>query len=425
MATPATLSDSGASPKDDVSGLLAREERLVHALVSRGLVTREEIDSCRSQSEAGAGPEHLLQRLVKAGHLTKSQARRSAQDESSGVHQQIPGFQLLEKLGHGSMGTVYKGRQLSMNRMVAIKTLHPKLAADPNLLQRLVREAHHAAKLSHNNIVQAIDVGSAGSLHYFVMEYVEGATIKQGLEKGKIYDEKEALEITLQVAHALQHAHGRGLIHRDVKPANIIITTEGVVKLADLGMARETADEAGARAEKGMTMGTPFYIAPEQILGREDIDGRVDIYSLGATLYHMVTGQPPFPMAKVDAVLNAHLKQELTPPDHLNTSLSSGLGEVVELMMAKKRRKRYQSPADLIIDLECLRNGQPPRLARAQIAAGTLAGLADGSADDDEQDADEDRSRPASNTQTILTVVFGSLLAISVLLNLILLLRRS
>jgi serine/threonine protein kinase len=425
LATPPTVNQPDASPKATASTAKAGEERLAHALMSRGLVTREEIEPCRSESEAASSPEQLLQRLVKAGHLTPGQARRSAQEHSSGVHQQIPGFQLLEKLGQGSMGTVYKGRQLSMNRMVAIKTLHPKLAADAELLQRLVREAHHAAKLSHNNIVQAIDVGSAGNLHYFVMEYVEGPTIKEGLEKGKIYGEREALEIILQVAHSLQHAHGRGLIHRDVKPANIIITTEGVAKLADLGMARETSDEAGARREKGVTMGTPFYIAPEQIMGREDIDGRVDVYSLGATLYHMVTGQPPFPMAKVDAVLSAHLKQELTPPDHLNTSLSSGLGEVVEFMMAKKRAKRYQSPADLIIDLECLLNGQPPKLARAQIATGTLAGLANGSGDSDDSSEDEDERRPASAAPTIWLAALGGLLAISVLLNLILLIRRN
>src|SRR5439155_18080006 len=146
----------------------------------------------------------------------------------------------------------------------------------------------------------AIDVGSTGNLHYFVMEYVEGTTLKQELESGKRYEEREAVEIVLQLAQPLQHAHRRGLIHRDVKPANIILTSDGIAKLADLGMARETTDKVLARAEKGMTIGTPFYIAPEQIRGREDIDSRADIYSLGATLYHMVTGQPPFPGTKSD-----------------------------------------------------------------------------------------------------------------------------
>src|SRR5438128_3070753 len=127
----------------------------------------------------------------------------------------------MEKLGQGSMGVVYKARQLSMNRLVAIKVLHPRFAANPEFLRRLTREAHLAAKLSHNNIVQAIDVGSTGKHHFFVMEFVEGTTINLELEKGKIYEEQEALAIVRQVAQALQHAHRRQLIHRDIKPSNI------------------------------------------------------------------------------------------------------------------------------------------------------------------------------------------------------------
>src|SRR5947199_4631146 len=161
------------------------------------------------------------------------------------------------------MCVVYKARQVSMNRLVAIKVLQPKLAANADFLQRLKREAHIAARLSHNNVVQAIDAGSAGPLHYFVMELVEGTTIQQELDRGKVFGEHEAVEIVLQLAQALEHAHRRGLIHRDIKPSNVILTADGVAKLADLGMARETADAALARKERGLVMGTPFYIAPE------------------------------------------------------------------------------------------------------------------------------------------------------------------
>src|SRR5262249_47940844 len=160
---------------------------------------------------------------------------------------------------------------------------------------RFQREAHLAAKFSSNNIVQAIDVGSSGNMHYFVMEYVEGITIKDELDKGKIYEEKEAIDIVLQIAQALQHAHRRKLLHRDIKPANIILTPDGIAKLADLGMARGTTDESLVKAEMGMTIGTPYYISPEQINSRGDVDSRADLYSLGATLYHMVTGKAPFP----------------------------------------------------------------------------------------------------------------------------------
>src|SRR5262249_51042117 len=155
-----------------------------------------------------------------------------------------PGYQLKEKIGQGAMGTVFKARQLSMDRLVAIKILSPKQGINPEFLKRFMREARLAAKFSSNNVVQAIDVGSAGPLHYFVMEYVEGVTIKQELEKGRIFEEKEAVEIVLQIAQALQHAHRRQLIHRDVKPANIILTREGIAKLADLGMARGTSGGA-------------------------------------------------------------------------------------------------------------------------------------------------------------------------------------
>jgi eukaryotic-like serine/threonine-protein kinase len=393
------------------------EERLAHALVSRGLLTREEAQQCISGASAGA--DSFLGRLVKAGLLTLAQARRARQELTQPIGQKIPGYELLEKIGQGSSGIVYKARQLSMNRLVAVKVLHPRVAANPDYLKRLTREAHLAAKLSHNNIIQAIDVGSAGDLHYFVMEYVEGTTLKQELEARKRYSEKEAVDIGLQIAQALQHAARRGLIHRDVKPANIVLTPDGIAKLADLGMARDTADAAVVRAEKGLTIGTPFYIAPEQIEGKDDIDVRADIYSLGATLYHLVTGRPPFPGTKASEVMEAHLEQELTPPDHINTDLSSGFGEVVEFMMAKDRHQRYQKPDDLILDLECLLTGEAPKLAHQRTLASSLEALAQGEEDK------EERSPPSGwKVDWWWLAILGAALGLSVLLNLILLAMR-
>jgi serine/threonine-protein kinase len=408
-----------ADPQRSDGTARADEERLAHALISRGLLTREEVHSCRHGTETG--PEALLARLVAAGFLTANQAKRAGKELETLLGQQIPGYQLLEKLGQGAMGTVYKTRQMSMNRLVAVKVLHSRLAANPEFLQRLTREAHLAARLSHNNIIQAIDVGSAGPLHYFVMELVEGKTIREILEAGKVYEEREAVEIILQIAQALQHAHRRGLIHRDVKPANIVLTTEGIAKLADLGMARETDDAALARREKGIAMGTPYYMAPEQIRGRQSIDGRADLYALGATLYHMVTGQPPFHYSEIDRVLMAHLEEELTPPDHINQALSSGLGEVVEFMMAKERRRRYQKAEDVIIDLECLLSGEAPKLARKQMQASTLAALSEGEAE--ETEASSGHSGPRYAWMWI--AVLGGLLGLSLLVNLILLVRHS
>ncbi len=407
-----------AEPSRSEASARVDEERLAHALISRGLLTREEVQSCRAGSESG--PEALLARLVASGGLTPHQAQRAGKELETLLGQQIPGYQLLEKLGQGAMGTVYKARQLSMNRLVAVKVLHPRWAANPDLLQRLTREAHLAARLSHNNMIQAIDVGSAGPLHYFVMELVEGLTLREILEKGKIYEEREAVEIVLQIAQALQHAHRRGLIHRDVKPANIVLTSDGIAKLADLGMARETDDAVLARREKGLAIGTPYYMAPEQIRGRENIDGRADLYALGATLYHLVAGHPPFPYPEVDRVLQAHLEEELTPPDHINQKLSSGLGEVVEFVMNKDRRRRYRNADDLIIDLECLLTGDAPKLARQQMQAATLAGLSEG-----ETDEEEAASHPSGPPHAwVWIAVLGGLLALSFLVNLILMARH-
>ena len=409
MTEPPTKSDSLER---------ADEDKLAHALISRSLITREELSGCRPAPGSAAGPEALLARLVQANLLTEGQAKRIRKEVDSLVNQQIPGYQLLEKIGRGANGVVYKARQLSMDRMVAVKVLHPKFAAEPNYLARLTREARIAAKLSHNNIVQAIDVGSAGPLHYFVMELVEGKTIRKELEGGKVFSEHEALEIAIQIAQALAHASRRGLVHRDVKPANIILTAEGIAKLADIGMARTAADDAELRRkERGLTIGTPYYMSPEQVRAEDDIDTRSDLYSLGATLYHMVTGRPPFE-GKGDEVFEKHLHEALTPPDHLNQELSGGLGEVVEVLMAKDRDLRYQTPDDAIIDLECLLAGSPPKLARKMIEASTMAELTQGATA---------RRKPkwagGPSYGWIWVGALGSVLFLSVVFNLILLLR--
>jgi serine/threonine-protein kinase len=233
--------------------------------------------------------------------------------------------------------------------------------------------------LSHNNIVQAIDVGSSpDGYHFFVMEYVEGKTLYDVMQpppvgEGRHFTEQEALEITIQIADALMHAHERGLIHRDVKPKNILLTPQGVAKLTDLGLARATDDKEAAESEAGKAYGTPYYISPEQIRGDVDIDFRADIYSLGATMYHLVTGRPPFDGDTPSAVMHKHLKQPLVPADHVNTSLSAGIGEIIDVAMAKDRDDRYHSTKDMLEDLHAVRRGEPPRHARRNVDLDSLA----------------------------------------------------
>jgi len=333
--------------------------------------------------------------------------------------QQIPGYQILSKLGSGAMATVFKARQISLDRIVAIKVLPKRFSENAEYVERFYKEGKAAAKLNHPNIVQAIDVGEANGYHYFVMEYVEGHTLydellqKQG--SGQVFGEARALEVIIQIARALEHAHSQGLIHRDVKPKNIMITNEGVVKLADMGLARVAADSQAAVAEAGRAYGTPYYISPEQIRGEVNIDFRSDIYSLGATFYHLVTGRVPFEAPTPVAVMQKHLKDPLVPPDHINTKLSAGVSEVIEVMMAKDRRQRYGSTRDLLMDLEAVRAGNPPLQARKQIDASVLSGL---TSEVSEEPAVE--QAPAvverSNTAIILLIIA---LAISILLNVI------
>jgi serine/threonine-protein kinase len=290
----------------------------------------------------------------------------------------IPGYKIEGILGSGAMAIVFRGRQTSLNRIVAIKVLRSRLAKNENYVRRFHSEGRSAAKLNHHNIVSAIDVGQEGEYHYFVMEYVEGDTIDAALKQGKVFKEKEALNIIIQVARALKHAHEHWIIHRDVKPKNIMITNEGVVKLADMGIARELTDIAAIEAEKGQAWGTPYYIAPEQIRGKMDVDGRADIYSLGATLYHMVTGRVPFYHEDRRNIMNMHLHTSLTPPDHINKKLSIGISEMIEIMMKKNPEDRYQNIKILIEDIESLLKGEPPIRAHQSIDVSSFSPLASG-----------------------------------------------
>jgi len=350
-------------------------------VVEAGLATRTEVEFCREQQKQSSDPNQrtLTDLLVEYNFITVNQAKRIRSQLEERRRSQIPGYRLLEKLGKGAMATVYKARQESLDRIVAIKVLPRKFAENAEFVERFYREGRAAAKLSHNNIVQAYDVGcSPEGFHYFVMEYIEGKTLYDIMQpppagEGRAFSEAEALDIIIQIADALAHAHERGLIHRDVKPKNIILTPQGVAKLTDLGLARATDDKEAAESEAGKAYGTPYYISPEQIRGDVDIDYRADIYSLGATLYHLVTGRPPFEAESPTAVMHKHLREPLVPPDHINTALSAGISEIIEVAMAKRREDRYNSMRDMLEDLRAVARGEPPLHARRAVDLESLA----------------------------------------------------
>ncbi len=364
----------------NVSAKSTGETLLGRLLVEQGLCTSDELAEClvaQSQQDKESNQRSLADIMVANGFITPTQLNRvrAAVEEQKSI-QQIPGYQILSKLGFGAMAVVFKARQLSLDRMVAIKVLPKKLSENKEFVDRFYMEGKAAAKLNHPNIVAAYDVGEAGGYHYFVMEYVEGKTVYDHLvDSGKPYPENEALGIMIQICRALVHAHQHGLIHRDVKPKNIMITPTGVAKLADMGLARQVGDQAAALAEVGKAYGTPYYISPEQIRGELHVDFRADIYSLGATFYHMVTGRVPFEAPSPAAVMHKHLKEPLIPPDHIVTSLSAGVAEIIEVAMAKDPRKRYVSTQDMLTDLEAVARGEPPLLARRSYDLTSLANM--------------------------------------------------
>jgi tRNA A-37 threonylcarbamoyl transferase component Bud32 len=249
-------------------------------------------------------------------------------------------YQVLGAIGKGGMGEVFKAYQPDLHRHVAIKTLLSGEQASEEFLQRFQREARTAAKLSHPNIVPIYDIGAEGKLHYIVMEYVEGRSLKQLLEEKKL-DPEKALRIAYTVARALQFAHEHKIVHRDVKPANLILDKQGRVRVLDFGLAR-SMDAKGLTASSVM-VGTPYYMSPEQAFGDpEELDHRTDLYSLGAVLYEMLTGRPPFEGGTVLSVL-----RKIEDEDPRAPGVSARIDAVVMKALAKDRERRYQSAAEL------------------------------------------------------------------------------
>ncbi|MHC5039577.1 MAG: serine/threonine protein kinase [Planctomycetota bacterium] len=313
----------------------------------------------KKMKELGIQPKKLGEIMVEKGFITQPQADTIFRIQGrEGGHLQITGYKLLKKLGGGAMGSVYVAKQLSMDRLVAIKILSPQLARNEKFVDRFMREARAVARLNHINIISGIDVGESNGINYFAMEYVDGPTLISVLNKGGPLGEKRSLNITLQIARALEHAHKHNMVHRDVKPDNIMIAKDGTAKLCDLGLARDLSQTPEA-SEHGQSLGTPNYISPEQARAERKIDIRSDIYSLGASLFHMVTGQPPY-QGSAAVVMTKHISHPVPDPLAIVPDLSKETAFILQHMMAKDKKKRYQVPEVVAEDLErVIKEGKP------------------------------------------------------------------
>ncbi|GMV79893.1 MAG: hypothetical protein AMXMBFR7_10770 [Planctomycetota bacterium] len=276
------------------------------------------------------------------------------------VGKQIGNYEILEEIGRGAMGVVFKARQVSMDRIVALKFLPKQMAQDEKRVQRFIREAHAAGKLSHPHIVHVHDVGSLEGYHYISMEFVDGTTAHKKLHSKGPFSEAECVELGVQIAGALKEAHNHGILHRDIKPDNFLMDKQGRARLADLGLARfedKNNEEQGHLTQDGTALGTPHYMAPEQARGAE-LDARADLYGLGASLYTLSSGRTPFEGKTPAAIMVQVISQAPPDLDELREDLSPGFVAVVMKLLEKEPAKRFQSAQELIEALEKVKAGE-------------------------------------------------------------------
>jgi len=284
------------------------------------------------------------------------------------IGKELAHYQIISKIGSGGMAVVYRAKNLRLNKAVALKVLPPSVQSqDPAFVKHFAREAQSTAQLDHPNVVTVHYVGEEDDYHFIEMELVDGKALVDLLRDPDNISIAQATRITIEAAKALGAAHQKGIIHRDVKPDNIMLTTGGKVKVADFGLAT-LGGKGGERVLGGKVMGTPYYMSPEHCRG-EETDARSDIYSLGATYFHMLTGEPPFYGERPDTVARMHVKAAIPSPQAVYEDIPDEIDEIVMVMMAKDPDDRYQSCDDLIEDLELAASNLAPAEDTGKIVA--------------------------------------------------------
>lgn len=333
-------------------------------------------------------PRELADLLIKQGVLTPFQASLLLNGKWRGFMIANGKYKLLQLLGVGGMGKVYLCEHIRMKRLVALKVLPFDQLKDKDAIARFNREAVAAASLNHPNIVKAYDIDQDGSLHFLVLEYVDGSSLHEIVKKHGPFEISRACHYISQAALGLQHAHEAGWVHRDIKPGNLLLDRAGTVKLLDLGLARlfqtKPGDELTQRLDSKPVMGTADYLSPEQALNSSDVDIRTDIYSLGATFYYLLAGRAPYERGTITEKLLAHQLKDPDPITSLRPDIPPALVAVLKKMMAKKTVHRYQTPIAVAEALAPWTSGpiEPPAeeempkrcLALEALAAGTPSG---------------------------------------------------
>ncbi|MBE7463746.1 MAG: protein kinase [Planctomycetes bacterium] len=348
------------------------EAPLGELVIARGFATEEQIRECldaQADMARKGQDKRLGDLLVERGYLLAHQLEAVLKEQKEAPkRRQIKDFELLAKLGEGGMGAVFKARRPRDGALVAMKVLFKRLAADEQYIARFHREAAIGLTLDHPNVIKCLEVGEDNGLHYMALEYISGNDLGAALTQRDNFAEAQALAIVLAAAKGIEYAHKKGLIHRDIKPANIMLTAEGTVKVMDFGLARQRFDADHSLTLTGVVMGTPHYMSPEQVDGSVDLDGRSDIYSLGVTLFHMLTGRPPFIGGNLYGVLTAHLTSHVPDPRQYNKGVSPETADLVLRMCARDREERVQSLEHVVLEISRLL-GLPSAEQLAQLVA--------------------------------------------------------
>jgi serine/threonine protein kinase len=334
--------------------VVSTTEAFLETLSKSGVIDKKRLAAYLEELKADSGlpekPKQLADRMLRDGLLSRLMAAQLLQGKAKGFLVNNK-YKILELLGSGGMGRVYLCEHMLMHRLVALKTLPLDKTHNTSAIERFHREARAVASLNHPNIVRAYDLDRADKLHFLVMEYVDGKSLHGIVTAHGPMDYRRAAHYIAQAAAGLQHAHEAGWVHRDIKPGNLLLDRQGVVRLLDMGLARffhDKGDMLTRNFDENNVLGTADFLAPEQAMNCHDVDIRADIYSLGATFYYLLTAQPPFPEGNVTQKLMAHQVQQPKPIRDYRPDIPEELLEVVEKMMAKAKEDRYQIPAEVI-----------------------------------------------------------------------------